>query len=162
MENLRGLFDALYDRLVLRDFFGKIVPGLVLLSTIYFCFARWQKVPSSIGCIENIPSFAWLAIFGLAWMLTFSVQAFGESCGKTYKRQLIHYYPPEEFDNDKKFLEFKGKFNEVAYPDEKRQMERFVVIKEACGNGYVTILISFLLSPVLSYNNMKHSQCFAI
>ena len=33
-DDLRNLFDAFYDRLVLRDFFGKIVPGFVLLLTV--------------------------------------------------------------------------------------------------------------------------------
>ena len=30
MENINGIFDALYLRLILRDFFGKVVPGTIV------------------------------------------------------------------------------------------------------------------------------------
>jgi len=141
MENSKNLFDAFYERLVLRDFFGKIIPGLMLLSVIYLCLpAQLNNVPK-LDFIQNISSLGWLAISGLAWLLTFSVQSFGESAGK---KKLIIYYPTDVFSDDEKYFEFNIKFNEVALKDEKSQCERFVVIKEACGNGYVTILISWL------------------
>jgi hypothetical protein len=143
MENLKNLFDAFYDRLVLRDFFGKIIPGLMLLSTIYFCLPSQLNNVPKLDYIQNISSLGWIAISGLAWLLTFSVQSFGESIG--VKKKLIIYYPKDKFSDDEKFFEFKIKFNEVAFQDEKSQNERFVVIKEACGNGYVTILISGVL-----------------
>lgn len=142
MENSKSLFDAFYDRLVLRDFFGKIIPGLMLLSAIYFCLPSQLNNVPKLAYIQSISSLGWLAISGLAWLLTFSVQSFGESIGR---KKLIIYYPTDIFSNDEEYFEFKIKFNEVALKDEKSQSERFVVIKEACGNGYVTIVISWLL-----------------
>ena len=37
-----GFFEALYERLLLRDFVGKIVPGTALIATFLGVTAGWQ------------------------------------------------------------------------------------------------------------------------
>lgn len=59
---------------------------------------------------------------------------------------LIRYYP--ESLNQEQFYDLCLHFHKKASPDEKQHVERFVVIKEACGNGYVAIAISLVLVVV--------------
>ncbi len=139
MEQLKGLFDAFYDRLVLRDFFGKIIPGLMLLSAIYICLPATIENTPKLFFVQGISNLGWLAIAGLAWLLSFSVQSFGESVGQSIP------YPKNAFSSEGKYFDFKIRFDEVALPGEKTQRERYVVIREACGNGYLAIFISLVL-----------------
>jgi hypothetical protein len=51
------------------------------------------------------------------------------------------------FKNDgyKDWLKFREKFRRKANPEQKAEEERIVVIKEACGNGCISLGISFIL-----------------
>jgi hypothetical protein len=87
---------------------------------------------------------AWLAIYGLFWLIGFAIQSFGE------KWKLLKYYPTKHFSNDSQFFEFRARFLLKAGEHEKSQLERFVVIKESCGNGYVSLAASMLLLIIFS------------
>jgi hypothetical protein len=150
-SELRSLFDAFYDRLVLRDFFGKIVPGLVFLGTVWVSFASNETEPASfITNLAELSALGWIAIFGAAWITAFALQAFGESFPATDRtKRLILYYSPELFDDDEAWYKFFVDFRKKATPDERVQCERFVVIKEACGNGYVSLGVSVLFAVAI-------------
>jgi hypothetical protein len=169
-----GLAEALYSRFLLRDVFGKIVPGtLLLLSLVHPYFPMWSG-------LKEWPWPVWLFLIGLSWLLGFAVQAFGE------KTHIIRHYPkvlekigwreirahdpqlmdlngkriPGEYQilhGEKNWADFCHDFNEVASKDFTlpERVERFIVIKEACGNGFVAMILG--LSKVLVYLTIKSS-----
>ena len=148
-DNIKNLFNSFYDRMVLRDFFGKVIPGLIFLSTIFICLC-WEYTECSmvIDLTKNLSFLAWLVIFGAAWITAFGIQAMGELVGKIKIISVIRYYPKEKFKNGnyEEWLKFREKFRKKADPEQKVEAERFVVITEACGNGCMSLLISFIFT----------------
>ena len=141
MNDLGQLFDAFYSHFILRDFFGKIAPGTIFLSAL----ALWFKSPTDLLEIsKGIPLVLWLLFLAIAWLAGFAVQSFGEYEFRALG-PLILYDPrfPEKADYGADFhVDYRDLLRTGEYPQDDRQIERFVVIKEACGNGYVAILLS--------------------
>lgn len=134
MSELSGLFDALYSRLLLRDFFGKVVPGAIVI----FSVCATVFTPAEVaGFVQNM-SFLPATIFvGLAWIVAFSVQALGE------KTKLIRYH---DLDTNRQFYVRRKEFlDKTTDAQEHQQLERLAVIKEACGNGYLALVLSSIL-----------------
>ncbi len=127
------LVDAIYGRFVLRDFFGKMIPGLISIIS-----AAWALVPPNIlgPAIEKLPGFAWLALAGFSWLTGFALQSLGEWV------RLIKYIPPEEKET---WVEKYLRFRSTANASSVREHERMVVIMEACGNGSVACLSSIMI-----------------
>ncbi len=172
--DLKELFDAFYERFVLRDLFGKIVPGLIVLLTIG---SVSNGTVHFMGLINSLSVGAWIALIGMAWLQGFAVQSLGEFL------HLIIYYPANNclfrcairndthpwtnileeirdigdlerlrarlaqarFGSDAESYAFSFPVRSQLDEKERKQVERLVVIKEACGNGYVAILISLLI-----------------
>jgi len=134
--------------MVLRDFFGKIIPGLIFLSTIVVCVA-WEDISLSefTKILSSLSLFGWLAIFGAGWISAFGIQAFGEFFppSKEPNKRLIRYYPPQ-FPNDEAWYKFRLEFQNTASKEDLIDVERLVVIKEACGNGYVSLALSLVFA----------------
>lgn len=166
--DLKGLFDAFYERFILRDFFGKIIPGFIILSAIGGSLTSQKEVLNVLG---DISFGGWLIAIGFAWILGFAVQGFGD-----ITRWIIYYPQPEDriprpirwiarreirdvqrgrvFRSDREWYDFNNDFsrnirNRPEATSVRQQVERFVVIKEACGNSYVAISLS--LSIVVLY-----------
>ena len=140
--DLKPLFDSLYDKLILRDFTAKIVPGLILLGVGFFIGAErdfWDY-----ALIRNVSALTVLATLGAAWVTSFALQSCGELLRISCNRHLIEYYP-KGFKSDREWYLFHYT-NTKDIPDARRRaIERIVVIKEACGNGAASLLVSTLL-----------------
>lgn len=137
MNELVTLFDAFYSRFVLRDLFAKIVPGMMLLSAMAMSLTSSSSV---LTYVASVSFWFWIAIFSAAWIIAFAVQALAE------KYDLIRYYPKglEQIQ----IYDMLIQFYKISSVLEKQQIERLVVIKEACGNGYMALSISLLLLVV--------------
>jgi hypothetical protein len=152
-EAWQGVFRNLYTGFLLRDFAGKIIPGIVLLFSISTIFQDMRN--SAVLFTKKIPVASLILISGLAWIVTLGTQSLAEGIGvwryfpaekqqssqeKTgFMSQLLGPGDEQAFDkNTMQIDEFQSKATE----DEKQQYERFVVIKEACGNLFVACLIS--------------------
>jgi hypothetical protein len=154
MRDLNGLFDAFYTRFVLRDFFAKIIPGLLFLFAMAILLLPSDK---RMLYLEKMPVWGWLVIYGFGWIVGFAIQALGEIT------RLIRYSPKvyDELKKGKAKLEWindyeiRLEFEEVALKDNDKDKskiqyhERMTIIKESCGNAYVA-LIGFMLLLVLS------------
>lgn len=143
MNDLVGLFDALYARLLLRDTFAKVIPGLLV---IFSFLSLLLSIDESVEIARTMSGLNWLSAFGVAWVVAFSLQSFGEWA------HLIQYHDVEW--NDKDFYVLRIKFDRVATDKEAQQFERFAVIKEACGNGYLAIgllILCLALDGVLTH-----------
>ncbi len=139
MKELGSLFDAFYSHFILRDVFGKIVPGATLLVALYLAIV--QPSPSPTDAIRlltqaRIPTFVLLGAAG--WITAFGLQRLGEFV------KFLRYYG-NWIQNDKSWYAELIRFAQVASPGEKAIFERFVVIKEMCGNAAVSLVLSSVL-----------------
>jgi hypothetical protein len=145
MADLEDLFNAFYNGMILRDFFGKVVPGLILLSAVAVC-VWWEESSLSdlTKILGSVSLSGWLAVFGAAWITGFGLRCFGESFPPCCREKRLHRYFPAEIPNHKAFFEFRENFRDNASPEALIDAERLVVIKEACGNAYVSLAVSLL------------------
>jgi hypothetical protein len=171
MSETAPIVDALYSRFLLRDVFGKIVPGALLLFTAVHAIL-YRDPNFSLKTLQGIPVFIWLILLGACWIIGFAIQSFAEFFN------LIFYYPhPERHrdlsdpqkrlytaetapSSDKEFLETLGHFREEMDKNGNQQIqqhERLVVIMEACGNGYVCLGIAALFH-MIAMANIEYQQ----
>jgi len=135
---------------------GKIIPGIFFILTISVIITDLIIIDSSsiIFIKENLVKFSlwyWIVVFGIAWITGISIQGIAE------KLKLIRYYP-KYFNKEKKLALTQNQWHEMyihfknnASDDEKKDFERMVVIKEACGNSYVSLLISLFIISLYYY-----------
>lgn len=148
MKELGGLVDALYSRFMLRDVFGKVVPGAIAI----LAYALGGGEPRDIlKFLSDVPLVAWLFLYGLAWLAGFAVQQIPELLRRS------HIHDREMYDREGLvFLKHMRSVRHTMSEDhDHQQLERFIVIKEATGNacwavGIVPILL--LLGAHPSYD----------
>ena len=93
--DLRGLFDGLYDKLVLRDLFGKVVPGSAFLL---YAFSALLGIDTVDRFLNKMTVVLWVIAIGFAWLLAFALQFLGESCGMLRTHPSIHQKQEEPKD----------------------------------------------------------------
>ena len=132
-------FDSVYTNYAARDLFGKVLPGFILLSAWVFSSRHDIDIK---GLIENLPILLWLLLYALAWGIGLGVQALSEIIG-------IHRaFPDKERSSFQKRL---NKFtSEQVTLRQWLQRERYVIIKEACGNLSTSTLLA-LVVMLLNY-----------
>ena len=139
-----SIIDALYTRLLLRDSFGKVVPGSILLLACAPLLGITGSLSETLKSLQEMTIWGWLLLYGFAWITGFAIQSFGESPLLITKRgSLIRTFP--RCIEEKDFYKKLDAFRENATGHRLQQLERFAVIKEACGNSYVAVLISTIL-----------------
>jgi hypothetical protein len=160
MEAWALIFRNLYTGFLLRDFAGKIVPGMVLLFSLVALF----REPGDLyeDARKEVPLFLILLLADFCWITTLGIQSLAEGIGiwqyfspssapvapsgsikaapkPPFWKDLILPAPDPTFDKDTLEVD---EFQSKATEDEKQQYERFVVIKEACGNLFVALVLS--------------------
>ncbi len=161
-----SMFEALYNRLILRDLFGKMVPGAIALATLLHPYVT--DLPIQAASLDSWLGFLVVGLIaGASWLTGFAVQAFGEHSG------LLRYFPKAldkvrwrkvkfaDLDGneiavadasttvEQRYQEFIDDYGRAAkQPAQVQQVERFVVIKEACGNGYLALSLGISLLTV--------------
>ena len=128
MDNFFGIVEAFYSRFILRDLLAKVVPGSLLIIIIS---QRIIPVEITLGKISFLPGLLFISV---SWVAGFAIQGVGE------KLKLIKYHIDGAAANRyKSFLRQSGAQN-------NKDIERIVVIKETCGNTYVSLLMIFIFS----------------
>lgn len=127
MEAIDRAIQTVYTRFVLRDFVAKILPGLVLLASLSSVTFGWSATHEAFQQARWIEA---IGIGGIAWILAFAIQEIGHRA-----RILDH-------KSDKVRIEAGVKFSRSCNEDERALRERYIVIKEACGNLFVSIVLS--------------------
>jgi len=151
MNQLTNVFDAFYSRFLLRDLCGKILPGSILLFSIAAIRFSYSQISQFL---TSMPWELWIAGAASGWVAGCAVQALGEWSG------LLWPFPgqPVRWAQQRHNIIVRGfagvpslflrsnrmrlntgyinvrSFGMVASPGEQKLLERFVVIKEACGN----------------------------
>ena len=139
MSYIENLFDALYYQFVLKDLFGKIIPGLLFLSVMAISQIPPTEFFIYVAFMKNW--WFWLITLGIAWIIAFSIQSFGE------KFNLIRYFPCKGEDKECIAIAHQKlrQFNKYAPKIEWQIVERYRLIMESCGNSYLTLSISLML-----------------
>ena len=137
---MEKLLDALYDRLILRDAFGKVLPGLVWLSALVI--AAWgfdvaQRIVANIDWPRGV------MLVGVGWITGFAVQSVGKlSIGKRKLPWRLETFPPGAFLDDTDYSVKLVAFHRKASEHNEQQLERFTTIKDATGNSYWAVLLA--------------------
>jgi hypothetical protein len=155
MELWQAVFRNFYTGFLLRDFVGKIVPGVLLLFSICTMYYDPKKLFHYLT--KDLPTFTIIFLAGFAWTITLGTQSLADGL------RIWRYFPEEpqaasigtpqlgfwknlltrgddsSFDKDTLQID---EFQTKASEDEMQQYERFVVIKEACGNLFISGLLS--------------------
>jgi hypothetical protein len=155
MEMWQAVFRNFYTGFLLRDFVGKIIPGLFFLFSVCTIYYEPKKLFQFVT--KDLPVYTIIFLAGFSWTITLGTQSLADGLG------IWHYFPedPKEasqptvkipfwrnllgrgddsaFDKDTLDVD---EFQSKATEDEEQQYERFVVIKEACGNLFISILFS--------------------
>jgi hypothetical protein len=136
MADSADLISSLYTRLLLRDVLGKITPGALVLVVAYFaCVSSAPSPSSTVLRVASAPLGVWVILALLGWYAGVTVQAVGEAIG------LLRHCPRgQEAEFYKGLVEMQS-----TTPDAKQTHERLVVIKEACGNASLAIVLSLAL-----------------
>jgi hypothetical protein len=122
METFGRLIEAIYDRFLLVDVFGKIVPGFTLLYSAVMTF--WSPCHALDG-VDQFGSWGWPLVFGLSWVLGLGLQSLGQWIGLA-----------DEFPNLGDWYRLRARFERVAREGEVRQISRLLVIREWMHSDY--------------------------
>jgi hypothetical protein len=174
-ETWQAVFRNLYTGFLLRDFAGKIVPGIYLFFSVTSMFHSPTNLIKEIR--KEVPVFAILLVAGLAWTVTLGTQSLAEGLGiwryfpvgsppaqmvpsvrVGFWKDLFQGGDESSFDVSTAKVDL---FQGGATEDEKQQYERFVVIKEACGNLFIAALLSlpaWLVVIFIGNNPRNHSD----
>jgi TPR repeat len=156
---------ALYSRFILLDLLAKATPGAIVLITIY-----WTIVKPSHDQITSDISFSVFVIFTfISWIFGFAIQGIGDGCSALIARRngmgkmqvRSYYYSPYSTALTYRFRNIILKYGES---DEKNNFLRLNVLKEACGNGCLAFLFSFILVILDGSfrNNAIYPICYII
>ena len=137
MNTSLNIFDGLYYRFVLRDFFGKIIPGFILLSSIAISLTSLTDFKNNIGLMSY---WFWIVSLSISWITGLAIQAIGDYTN------LIKYFPESEtFDTyyDKLLL-----LNKTIPSIEWQNFERLRLIMESSGYSYISLSISLIFLSI--------------
>lgn len=158
------IINAFYSKFILRDFFGKIISGSLFLIMVSFAIIRIEHAVIFYDYLKNF--WIWVIFIGISWLIGFAIQGIGTkeiktNNGERKNYQLIRVFPKEYTNKEGEDLYNKFKEKCKDY-DKKEQHERYVVVKEACGNGGASLLFSsiFLLLNIIILldNSIKYES----
>jgi hypothetical protein len=143
-------FQAFYTQFILRDLLGKVAPGAILLGGLTLSFIPFAKAVEHGG---QAGFGAWVVAGAVAWLLGISLQGLGEIV------HFIRYYPRSV--PDREWRRKLAKFHAEAKASQAQHFERFVVIKEACGNAVVAIVVTTAIIAAMRWGTTAGYLAFA-
>jgi hypothetical protein len=135
VEAVQAIISGLYTTFLLRDFFGKVVPGALILISMAMLFAPPSKI---FDFIKTLPVVGVAILVGVSWTLMLGLEE------AAYCTGILHYS-----DTPEEYLIRLTKFHRAACADDKLDYERFEVIKEASRNFLTAVIISIF--PIAYY-----------
>ena len=76
MESIAAIIKNLYDDFLLRDFFGKMIPGSILIFSVFSLFVSPKTIIRTINAEKSLLGFVILG--GLAWTIVLGLQSVAE------------------------------------------------------------------------------------
>lgn len=144
MNSLGDLFDAFYDRFLLRDLFGKAVPGSVVLLTLA-TEGRWEELGNTLWQLSELDLATQLLLLGVAWIVGLAVQELSHRLARSFPplSWIGSRLWPERYDcNKKRYALREGLKENDSDPSDA---ERLAVLKESTGTTSLAVLISLAM-----------------
>jgi len=135
IKELSVLLDKIYTSFILRDLLAKVIPGIIVIFSFLIIIVK------DIQVLINIINSLWLFFFGLSWIVAFGIQSVGE------KLKVIKYWPGKK-DDRIKWIGIYNQFLSLASNEEKSNLERHIVIKEATGNLAISLILSLIIIDI--------------
>lgn len=140
MSDLSGAIEGFYSKFVLRDFLGKITPGMVWLLGVGTAMisprGMWEL-------ITEINLFSGIVMLGFAWITGILFQSRGEISKR------LDYTSQDIDSNSTEWYQIYLRLRMDAPPQIIAEHERFVFIMEACGNTASVLRSLVPLIPLL-------------
>jgi len=148
------LLDSLYTKLVLRDVLGKMVPGSMLLVTLYISLlSKPSNLHEAVQAMGGVPATGWIPVLAAGWLTALALQGLG---GWIPKRQYLPYIrycsapapscrTPDDPDGVKKFYRDVVRFEKFATESQRQLFERFTVLHEASGNFQLALVFATVI-----------------
>ena len=146
MKELNDLFQNLYRNFILRDLLSFIIPGAIIVIPLFSPYVE-PYIKPYLGHNNSLsfPEGAALAtlLFGLFYIVGFTVQCLGAEVLK-----ILLFYNEGKFSPAANQTTFEVyytntiKIGESNYDAIKSRFERFVALKQMCGNCSLALLIS--------------------
>lgn len=143
MNEISKIFESFYTDFLLRDLFAKIIPGFIVLATTFYCIFGVKLLSSDT--FEKAEWIIFLLIGGVCWILGFGIQCLGELICLTKQS------PPNYEDSYRRY-DLRIFFDRKSSDREKKQVERYAIVKESTGNLATALILSFIIFLVV--------QCF--
>ena len=142
---------SLYEKFLMRDLLSFVVPGGIVLLTPYFL---WREPLSWLFDMNvsftEIPFLAYIFLFAVFYVVGLAVQCFGRMTG---------IIAADPYCNVEEYLKhLKGVLNsnnELVI----QQHERFVALKQICGNNALAIAIGGILTLIELYRFTQSLSC---
>ena len=135
--------NVLYKEFFLRDILGKIVPGTLVLISL-FLFDPQEGLKGLVGSILPYWSMKWIWLIS-SYFLGLGLQVLGELLGllSAHPRPFrIFFYITEKGKKARESFRFRQvKFQEFTNKYQKEQRERYVYLKEGSGNVAFGLLL---------------------
>ena len=137
--------DTLYNKFLLKDVFGGVTPGLIL---IYVAATALTSTASVRADLAELAFGGWIVLFGAGWITTLAVQSLGDWLYPEEKK-LSRYVPSSE-EAEVVTLDawyaLRARFRaQPDYDTHRSVYDRIVVIKQASGNGYMALALATIV-----------------
>ena len=180
MGNFGDAIKYLYEKFILRDMLSFVVPGAIVVFTAFILVWPWTILEEQFGNLfkftSSIPWLLYIPLFGLFYMVGFSLQCFGEiiglirvhrnAKGSCRQRRKIFHCDWDEESNIwwiKAHKEVVSFYKSTQRKDEQEkdqhewarlQHERLVVLKQMCANGFLACVIALVLLAIRFITNV--------
>ncbi len=136
MEGLRGLFDALYTRFLLRDVLAKATPGAFVLGSLATCFLSVRELFEEISRLSLL---AGVVLYCASYLVGLVLQSIGmHEWGKA--RFTLIKIPMHGSEVDR--CEWSLHVQRNSTRMQRARNERAVVLKELMGIGTISLWLS--------------------
>lgn len=146
MSEISDGIQYLYSNFIMRDLLSFVTPGAIVVGSLLLL--HWE--PSLIlDFLKSIPFVLYIPIFGILYMVGFAVQCLGA--------EFIPIIKFHHCKTDKEHFMLLAKLHTIDREKAMSTHERFVVLKQMCGNGAFAILIAgVLLAIKLWKSDLSH------
>ena len=134
MSDISDTIKYLYREFILRDLLSFITPGAIIICAMLLL--EWD-LSQILTFTKLIPLVLYIPIFGAFFMVGFAIQCLGA--------EIFHVIKFHHRKIDKEHFTRLATFRSKADEKAERQHERFVILKQMCGNSAVAIFIASVL-----------------
>ncbi len=128
-----------YQKFIMRDLFSFFTPGVIVFMSVLYLVESEQS--SIIYDLQRTPASLYVPLIGFCYVIGISLQFVGHWLGLA---KIHHYGKWEEHLNSlSKFYRMTRNANDI-----RDQHERFVFLKQACGNNALALIAAIPLVAI--------------